>query len=667
MPGTTSAQNHGSGPRPVRNESRANPVDDPRRPDDSPQDDATRTTGGRGGPPRQSRRGLPPAVEDAYRRLLEQGPLALFELDHRGTFASLNTTAEKIFGAPASRLRGTPFQERIAPEDHERAAILAEPMHEHADPGGRRVELRVMHAATGERRLLAVRATWLSRGDSQPPGILAIARDLTAERGAEQQLRLLHEALAATSKGVALFDRNWQTIYANRSFGNMLADVPREAQREMREVLERSGRWSGRLVRPEGGEGDTGRLRVVAAAVEDPEGDRTYFVLCEDDERTAIERDRRLRRAERLATVGTLVRGVAHELNNPLSAIINFAELMLLEGRSEEDQESLGIICREAERAAGVVGDLLRLARRSSEGGSERLPVDLNEVVRNVQRLRRYAMNSHAIQLRIDLSPDLPPVLADRDELEQVVLHLVANAEQALTEHEGPRRLLLHTRAGAEIVSIYVSDTGHGIRTEDVERIFDPFWTTRAPGVGTGLGLSLVQHIVEAHHGVIHVDSGPEGGTTFRIDLPRAIGTLDPARPALRLEPRAVPRRILIVDDEPAIRSSLQRFLSRRGHEVTVAAEGGEALDIIARAAESFDVIVSDLRMPGLAGDRLLAELRARGEDYDERVIFMTGDALGWESSEIVRSAHHPVLLKPAPPAEVTAAIEQIERRRRAV
>src|SRR5690606_18905375 len=99
-------------------------------------------------------------------------------------------------------------------------------------------------------------------------------------------------------------------------------------------------------------------------------------------------------------------------------------------------------------------------------------------------------------------------------------------------------------------------------------------------------------------------------------------------------------------------RSSLERFLSRRGHQVTVAAEGGEALERIEEAPEPFDVIVSDLRMPGLAGDRLLAELRERGEDYDDRVIFMTGDALGWESSEIVRSAHHPVLLKPAPPAE---------------
>src|SRR5690606_24701961 len=134
-------------------------------------------------------------------------------------------------------------------------------------------------AATGERRLLVVRATWLQRGE-EPPGILAIARDLTAERDAEQQLRLLHEALSVTSKGLALFDRDWRTIYANRSYGNMLIDVPEQAQREMREVLERSGRWSGRLVRPEAGEGDTGRLRVVAAAVEDPDGDRSYFVLC---------------------------------------------------------------------------------------------------------------------------------------------------------------------------------------------------------------------------------------------------------------------------------------------------------------------------------------------------------------------------------------------------
>lgn len=590
--------------------------------------------------------------------------MAIIELDDRGRFVALNATAEQMFGARTAELAGSSFLDHVAPEDQPRAATLAEPMHDADETGGRRLEIRVIDAATGERRLLDVRATWMPR-DGAPAGVLALASDLTAVRQDERQLRLLHEVLDAASAGVALFARDWRLLYANRRFEYMLADVPESAQREMREVLERSGRWSGQLVRPQEEDGDAGRLRVLAAAVDDPDDERCYFVLCEGDDRRAMTRDRQLRRAERLATAGTLVRGVAHELNNPLSAIINFAELMLLEDRSADDQESLRIICREAERAASVVGDLLRLARRSDEEDGERLPVDLNEVVRNVQRLRRYAMNSHSIQLRVDLSPDLPPVLADRGELEQAVLQLVANAELALLEHEGPRRLLLHTRAAGEMVSVYVSDTGPGIDPADVERIFDPFWTTRAPGEGTGLGLSLVQRIVENHHGVIHVDTEPGGGTTFRIDLPRST----PAAPAVpgppRLESRAVPRRILVVDDEPAIRSSLERFLRRRGHQVTVAAEGGEALERIGEASEPFDVIVSDLRMPGLAGDRLLAELRKRGDEYDDRVIFMTGDALGWESSEIVRSAHHPVLLKPAPPAEVTAAIEQVERRRR--
>ena len=609
-------------------------------------------------------RGRSRGRDDAYRRLLQQGPLAIIELDHRGRFVTLNTTAEQIFGASAGALAGTYFIDRVAPEDRPRAATLAEPMRDSGEGSGRRLEIRVIDAASGERRLLDLRATWLP-SDGEPPGVLALASDLTAGRDDERQLRMLHEALDAAAVGVALYAHDWRLLYANRRFGVMLADVPEQAQREMREVLERSGRWSGRLVLPEDAERDAGRLRVLAAAVDEPDDERCYFIVCEDDERQAITRDRQLRRAERLATAGTLVRGVAHELNNPLSAIINFAELMLLEDRSEEDQESLRIICREAERAASVVGDLLRLARRSTSNEGERLPVDLNEVVRNVQRLRRYAMNSHEIQLRVDLSPELPPVLADREELEQAVLHLVANAEQALLEHDGPRRLLLHTRGAGEMVSIYVSDTGPGIDPADVERIFDPFWTTRAPGEGTGLGLSLVQRIVENHHGVIHVDTEPGGGTTFRIDIPRSEPAEDSAPAAPRLEARAVPRRILVVDDEPAIRSSLERFLSRRGHQVTVAAEGGEALERIEEAPEPFDVIVSDLRMPGLAGDRLLAELRERGEDYDDRVIFMTGDALGWESSEIVRSAHHPVLLKPAPPAEVTAAIEQVERRRR--
>ncbi|HEV2146450.1 MAG TPA: ATP-binding protein [Longimicrobiaceae bacterium] len=232
----------------------------------------------------------------------------------------------------------------------------------------------------------------------------------------------------------------------------------------------------------------------------------------------------RVPRAERLASLGALVSGAAHELNNPLAAIKSFAQLLLLDERPAEDREALEAIEREAARAASIVADLRLAVRQTERSAGARTPVQLNEVVRQVLALRGYALQTHGVEVRDDLAGDLPLVLAVRGELEQVVLNLVLNAEHALAGHPGERRLEVRTRPGALGVSLHVVDSGPGIPEDHLERIFDPSWTTPEPGKGTGLGLGPVHGIVAEHGGTIRVHSEPGRGAAFTVELPRADG-----------------------------------------------------------------------------------------------------------------------------------------------
>jgi PAS domain S-box-containing protein len=366
-------------------------------------------------------------------------------------------------------------------------------------------------------------------------------------------------------------------------------------------------------------------------------------------------RERHLRRAERLASVGTLIGGVAHELNTPLHAIRNFAELLLMEPRGTEDREALEIIQREADRAAKVVADLRLLARETQEAERGRAAVDLNDVVRHVLKVRRYSLETGNIEIREDLADDLPPVLADRGNVEQVVLNLVVNAEQAMANQLGERRLILRTRRTPGGSALHVVDSGPGIPPQNLERIFDPFFTTKAPGEGTGLGLSLVHNIVAEHGGAIHVDSEVGKGTAFRIELPRAPGEKAGAGGGAAPAPQRV-LRVLVVDDEPAVRRISVRFLEHLGHEVETAVDGAEALELLAR--REYDVIVSDLRMPGLSGEELLQRLRGDGRGLERRLIFVTGDAASTDAGRIVAEAGVPVLVKPVRLQELARVLE---------
>ncbi|HEV7991760.1 MAG TPA: ATP-binding protein [Gemmatimonadaceae bacterium] len=389
-----------------------------------------------------------------------------------------------------------------------------------------------------------------------------------------------------------------------------------------------------------------GSPRVVAlAASRLPEADPPSALLVGRDMTHEREMRVRLMESDRLAAVGELVAGVAHEVNNPLSSISAFAQLLLRdESLTATQRESVDVIRAETMRASQVVKDLLAFARRSEP---QRVPIDLNGVVARTLRMRQYQFAEASVRVEQILATELSSVLGDARQLQQVCLNLVTNAVQAMASRGGGR-LVVRTTAAEGSVMLEIADTGPGISASARAHIFEPFFTTKSEGEGTGLGLSVSYGIVSAHGGTIEVaETGPEG-TTFRVTLPaasaRASERLTPNEPmiaAMRSPLAGI--RLLFVDDEPALRSGMEAFGRMRGFTVVTAADGVEGL--AHTRATGVDAVVCDLRMPGMDGYAFHEQLRAERPGLAARTVFITGDVVMTGSRGGV--SRQPVLTKP--------------------
>ena len=368
-----------------------------------------------------------------------------------------------------------------------------------------------------------------------------------------------------------------------------------------------------------------------------------------------ITEERRLRQrmgqAQKLAAIGELVAGVAHELNNPLTGILGFTQLLLREAPESPLREDLNKVANEARRAARIVRNLSAFARQQPL--SRRL-VDVNELLRKTLELRGYQLRVARIAVTLDAASDLPRVLADPDELQQVFLNIVNNAEQGMTGEQAEKRLRIRSlSAGPETIRIEFQDTGPGIPEESLDRIFDPFFTTKEPGRGTGLGLSVCYGIVRGHGGQITAGNDPGGGAVFTVDLPLHNGSVSrPSEEASRAAaPPASPAHIHVVDDEDVVADFMRRVLAQDGHRADVASDGERALAMLGEGG--FDLVICDLKLPDMSGPRLYARALAAAPSMRGRFVFCTGDTLGVETEEFLRGHPGPWLEKPLMPDDL--------------
>ncbi|HSN90360.1 MAG TPA: PAS domain S-box protein [Anaeromyxobacteraceae bacterium] len=581
-----------------------------------------------------------------------------------GAFEWSFETGDVLLSGGAERLAPDPrgFWAAVHPEDRERlrellAAAAAE---------GRRVEVECRVNGPSGLRWYAMRGEPFRSASGRVTHVAGSIIDVTARKLAEAEVRrqaLLFESLL---DAVTVLDFQGQIIdwngRAEAMFGWTKAEALgkrpgdllfRGGGDDLATTLVASVSQDGRVtneVTLRRKDGTEVVAEVVGVPLRDPSGRHVADIAIYRDVTERRQMQARLLLADRMAALGTLAAGVAHEINNPLAFVLG--NLVYLEEElPRRAPESTGLpefasALKEArtgaERIRSTVRDLLDLARgRDAEVVAE---VDVNAVVEFTVKMAEPQLRHRArIVKRLGT---IPQVAAPESRLGQVFLNLLINAAQAIPEGDAGRnevRVTTRHDPQAGTVTVEVSDTGVGIAAEDRQRIFDPFYTTKTVGVGTGLGLSISHSIVASLGGEIVVESARGKGSTFRVILPASAAT--PAS-AVEAERPALPRaRILVVDDEPLVGNVLQRLLGGR-HEVVVATRGAEALVLLGAGAR-FDLLLCDLLMPEMSGMELYEKLAAEFPDQARHTVFMTGGAFTDRARAFAARRQHRVMTKP--------------------
>jgi PAS domain S-box-containing protein len=620
--------------------------------------------------------------EERYRVISENIRDGVFLVDLEGRVVFGNAAGERITGYSALEFVGRPVFTLLSPDGAKEVGrrLGAVQSGEAVAP---LFETQVVRK-DGTRVWVEAQASSVVR-DGVLVGRLAVVRDISERKQAEQTLRLLALAVRHAGDSIVVTTANLEPpgptiVFVNPAFTRITGYTAEEAVGKTPRILQgpATDRALLRQVKATLAAGreafvetinyrkDRTEIHVAwhAAPVRDEAGRVTHFVAIQRDltqaKRAEAELARQrdaLHQSEKLAAMGQLLAGVAHELNNPLSVVLGHVAL-LRRTASGALAERAAKIAGAAERCVRIVRNFLALARQQP---SQRNRIDLNCIARDAVELMAYPLRVDGVTVDLRLADTAPVLWGDADRLHQVVINLIANAHQALRETSGPRRLTITTHADGTTVTLEVADTGPGIPLEIQSRIFEPFFTTKPPGQGTGLGLSMCRSIAESHGGTIHVHSVPRHGATFRVTL--AVGTPpESGEPAAEGgdAPPARPLRVLVVDDEPEVAEVAAEMLRVAGHRADTVTTGAAALDLI--AGHRYDLVCCDVRMPGMDGPALYRRVEQVSPELARRWIFLTGDALGRETADFLQSVPVPTLAKPFAPEDLRRLVAQTAR-----
>ncbi|MBI5376903.1 MAG: PAS domain S-box protein [Candidatus Schekmanbacteria bacterium] len=352
--------------------------------------------------------------------------------------------------------------------------------------------------------------------------------------------------------------------------------------------------------------------------------------------------EQQLLHSEKLASLGSMISGITHELNNKLAPILGYAQLIKLMDIDGELSDMISKIEISAKSAKNIIHSLLGFARHNKPDFK---PVDLNEILIRVVNLFKYKLDASNIILKTDLGKNIPKTMADENQIEQVFVNIINNSLQALETTDGV--VDVTSRYINNSIFINISDTGPGIHEENLKRIFDPFFTTKEPSIGTGLGLSVCYGIINNHNGRITVESEPLKKTIFVIELPvkEIIQKNDDFSIELAKDKfKGSKKNILVIDDDPMIRDLMESVL-KRNHHVDLANAGGEAMEMLEH--KKYDLIISDLRMPGIDGFKLFQLLKDKSTGMEKKIIFTTGDTYDHKTKQFIEKTGSKCLAKP--------------------
>jgi len=506
-----------------------------------------------------------------------------------------------------------------------------------------------------------------------PIELVAVGRDVTDRKQAEDRLKeseaKYSRLVEAASEGIWSIDAEHRTTYMNPRMAEMLGyrvediigrnaddfivadELPNHKEQMELRHTGKSAKYERRFKRADG---STLYCFVSAVADHDEYGRfRGSFGMFTDitERKQAEEKRKEMEQkaaiASRLAAVGEMAAGIAHEINNPLTSVIGYSEL--LEHRTDlpaDIKEDIKIINDGSQRVKDIVNRMLTFARQTKPMKSS---VSITELIDNTLELRGYALRTANIEVIRDYEPDLPWLTIDPSQMQQVILNITVNAEYAMKKANSRGTLTITARKAGDRVQISFKDDGPGMTKEIQTRLFQPFFTTKEPSEGSGLGLSLSRAIILEHGGTIVVESKPGQGATFIIELPiTGAPSLEASAPttAAKMKPATMKNaKILVVDDESSVRGFIDKVLTRSGCSVDTTGDPKEALDKLAGA--TYDALIIDIRMPGMSGPELYARILERTPALAKRVIFITGDAMGTDVKAFLTQNSLSYLAKP--------------------
>lgn len=360
----------------------------------------------------------------------------------------------------------------------------------------------------------------------------------------------------------------------------------------------------------------------------------------------------------RLASVGEMAAGIAHEINNPLTGVIGYAQLVMDEGDvPDKVKDDLLAIYDGSQRVAGIVKRLLTFARQTKP---EKEKIDINELINSTLALRSYQLRVNNIEVVTNLDANLPATVADPGQMQQVLLNLIVNAEIEMKLAHGKGKLKITTEKKDNVIKIYIIDNGPGIKPEIMDRIFDPFFTTREVNQGTGLGLSLCYGMVTEHNGKIYAESEPGKGATFIVELPIVIQEqrVEELEEIRELDLQRFEARILVVDDEPVVRDLAARVLTAEGYEVDVVDNAEKALSTI--QSQRYSLILLDIKMPGMDGIDMYKRIKNIARSLTRRIVFMTGDIMGENTEKFLKQSEITYINKPFTGDQLNEIVKRI-------
>jgi len=638
--------------------------------------------------------------ERRYRLLAENVTDVIWTLDLEGNFTYVSPSVERLRGYTAQEVMQEPMSAALTPDSLQIVAARLSALQQASAqddlitaPTRFELEQPCKDGSTVWTEVIV--SSMLDEGGALA-GILGVTRDLAERVRANQerrqllaqiseQVRQLQQVMDAVPDGVLLLDNDGKVVMANPGAERSLAVLARASVGDT--LTQLAGRQVAELlVPPPAGElwheiKASGRTYEIVAvpsagqAVEaDTQGGATGWVLAIRDATQEREMQERARQQERLAAVGQLAAGIAHDFNNIMAVIVLYAQMsQRTPNLSPKLQERLEIIDQQARRASDLTNQILDFGRRSV---LEQKPLNLATLVGEQVKLLERTLPEN-IDIQFACGPDEYTIKADLTRMQQVFMNLAVNARDAMPLQSGmelrislarlPAGEMVHCVTCGQVmtgrdgwVQLTVADSGVGIPDDVLPRIFDPFYTTKEVGAGTGLGLAQVYGIIKQHDGHINVETRLGEGTTFTIFMPALSlsGRLgSPDLPPLELA-QGQGETVLVVEDNPAVRKSLVASLEAINYRVLEAANGREALEILGYAARRVDLVLSDLVMPGMGGQALFRALRE--QDQEIKVVLITGHPLQDELVELEAQGLNGWLLKPVRLEQLAQLLMQV-------